>query len=242
MSDPTIERSPEEIEANVAKLRAETRQAEAEAVVAELEAAKSRIELAKKDHEAAEWRAKDVHHRRYHFDEAVSGTSVEKCVKQLLTWSRTDAEEDVDPRDIEVIFTSPGGTIFDGFELFDTIQDLRKHGHHITTGTYGMAASMAGVLLQAGDHRWCSQSSWVMIHRAAFGALGQTHDIEDQVKFVRRLEARIIDIYVQRAEAAGGTLTSAKIKRNWDRRDWWLTAEECLELGIIDEIRGGMRS
>jgi ATP-dependent protease ClpP protease subunit len=100
-----------------------------------------------------------------------------------------------------------------------------------------MAASMAGVLLQAGDVRWCSQSSWVMIHRASYGAIGQSHDIEDQVKFVRRIEDRILDIFVLRSE---GKLTKAKIKRNWDRKDWWLTADECLELGIVDSVRGAM--
>jgi ATP-dependent Clp protease protease subunit len=230
-------RTEEEIAATVVKLQAEARKAEAEAEVATLEAAKARLELAKKEHEGAKWRAEDHHHRRYHFDESVTGASVEKCVRQLWTWSRIDAEEGVAPGDMEIIFTSPGGSIFDGFELFDTIQDLRRYGHHITTGTYGMAASMAGVLLQAGDVRWCSQSSWVMIHRASYGAMGQSHDIEDQVAFVKRIEERIIDIYVKRSE---GKLTAQKIKRNWDRKDWWLTAEDCLELGVIDSIRGGL--
>ncbi len=238
MSDDTIERTEEEIAANVAKLRAEARKAEAEAAVADLEASKTRIELAKKEHEAAEWRAKDVHHRVYDFSESVTATSVSKCVAQLLTWSRLDAETGSGPQPMEIIFAvSPGGSIFDGFYLFDQIRELANKGHHITTGTYGMAASMSGVLLQAGDTRWCSMSSWVMIHSASFGVSGQTHDVKDQLKLVERLEDRLFDIYVKRSD---GKLTRRKIKANSSRRDWWLSAGEALKLGVVDELRGGL--
>ena len=51
-----------------------------------------------------------------------------------------------------------------------------------------MAASMAGILLQAGDTRWVGHQAWVMIHRAAFGAWGKTHEIEDEVEFVKELK------------------------------------------------------
>ena len=99
-----------------------------------------------------------------------------------------------------------------------------------------MAASMAGILLQAGDTRWIGHQSWMMIHRAAFGAYGKTFEIEDEVKFVRRIESRILDIFALRS-----SLTRQKIKRNWDRKDWWISADECLEIGLVDEIRGMMR-
>ena len=99
----------------------------------------------------------------------------------------------------------------DGFELFDFIQELRAKGHKVTTGSLGMAASMAGILLMAGDVRWIGHQSWMMIHRAAFGAYGKTYEIEDEVKFVRRIEERILDIFTHRSK-----LTKSKIKRNWD--------------------------
>ena len=136
---------------------------------------------------------------------------------------------------MEIIFSSPGGSIIDGFELFDHIQQLRNDGHHITTGTLGMAASMAGILLQAGDTRWVGQQAWVMIHRAAFGAWGKTFEIEDEVKFVKRMEERILDIFTSRSK-----LSRNKIKRNWDRKDWWISAEEAITLGLVDEIRATM--
>ena len=149
---------------------------------------------------------------------------------KLTEWSRLSPA-----CDIEIVFSSPGGSIIDGFELFDHIQHLRNEGHHITTGTLGYAASMAGILLQAGDTRWIGQQAWMMIHRAAFGAIGKTYEVEDEVKLVKRIEDRIVDIFTKRSK-----LTSMKIKRNWDRKDWWIDADECLDLGLVDEIRGKM--
>ena len=98
-----------------------------------------------------------------------------------------------------------------------------------------MAASMAGILLQAGDTRWIGQQAWLMIHRAAFGAYGKTFEIEDEVKFVKRIEERILDIFTSRSK-----LTRNRIKRNWERKDWWISAEEALELGLIDDVRAIM--
>lgn len=120
-------------------------------------------------------------------------------------------------------------------ELFDFIQHLRNKGHHITTGTLGMAASMAGILLQSGDTRWVGHQAWLMIHRAAFGAYGKTFEVEDEVKLVKRMEERILDIFTTRSK-----LTANKIKRNWDRKDWWISADEALQAGLVDEVRAVM--
>ena len=98
-----------------------------------------------------------------------------------------------------------------------------------------MAASMAGILLQAGDVRWIGHQCWLMIHRAAFGAFGKTFEVEDEVKFIKRIEKRIVDIFTTRSN-----LTAQKIKRNWDRKDWWIDADECLELELVDEVRAMM--
>ena len=77
--------------------------------------------------------------------------------------------------------------------------------------------------------------SWMMIHRAAFGAIGKTFEVEDEVKFVKRIEGRILDLFTSRSK-----LTKQKIKRNWDRKDWWIDADECLELELVDEVRAMM--
>lgn len=237
MEEEKENRTPKEIEADL-KLK------EAEIAFKIAETEKIQAESSKAVYEAYEaellWKeSKMVHERRmaddennhlYRFDGDVSKTSVLRCMRKLTEWSR------LSPKcDMEIVFSSPGGSIIDGFELFDFIQELRSRGHKIITGSLGMAASMAGILLMAGDVRWIGHQCWMMIHRAAFGAIGKTYEVEDEVRLVKRIEERCLDIFVARSK-----LTKQKIKRNWDRKDWWIDADECLELGLVDEIRGIM--
>jgi ATP-dependent Clp endopeptidase proteolytic subunit ClpP len=231
------QRTPEEIEADV-KLKeaevafklAETEKIQAETSKAIFEAHEA--ELLYKESKLIHERklSEDENNHLFRFDGDVSKVSVLRCMKKLTEWSRLSPG-----CDMEIVFSSPGGSIIDGFELFDFIQELRTRGHKITTGSLGMAASMAGILLMAGDIRWIGHQCWMMIHRAAFGAIGKTYEVEDEVKLVKRIEERCLDIFVSRSK-----LTKQKIKRNWDRKDWWIDADECLELGLVDEIRGIM--
>ena len=172
----------------------------------------------------------DEENNVYRFSKDVSHHSVQACMTKLTEWHRADPK-----CKMEIVFSSPGGSIIDGFELFDFIQHLRNEGHKVTTGSLGMAASMAGILLQAGDVRWIGHQAWMMIHRAAFGAIGKTYEVEDEVRLVKRIEERCLDIFVSRSK-----LTKQKIKRNWDRKDWWIDADECLSLGLVDEVRAMM--
>ena len=215
-------------EASLAK--AQARQATAEARKAEAEASQQEIKLKEAQKTLLKQKATDEENYLYRFNKDVSTHSVAACMSKLTEWSR------ISPGcDIEIVFSSPGGSIIDGFELFDFIQELRGRGHAITTGSLGMAASMAGILLQAGGTRWIGHQAWMMIHRAAFGAIGKTYEVEDEVKLVKRIEDRCVDIFVSRSR-----LTKLKIKRNWDRKDWWIDADECLELGLVDEVRAIM--
>ena len=150
MSD--TKRSPEEINATVLKLKAEAAKAEAEArkVIAEAQSAeaaatKEQLELAKYKEDQAKFHASDQENFVYRFSGGVDKTTVAKCRNKLTQWSRRFPD-----CDMEIVFASPGGGITAGFELFDFIQQLRAKDHHITTGSLGMAASMAGILLQSG--------------------------------------------------------------------------------------------
>ena len=244
MSEETETRTKQEIEADIALKVAEARKMDAdvrntEALIRknDLEADKVAIDLKckamdllVKQEKHAKDKATDDENHLYRFAGEVSGGSVHRCMHTLTEWHRIDPE-----CNIEIIFSSPGGGIIEGFELFDFIQHLRNEGHHITTGTIGYAASMAGILLQAGDTRWIGQQAWMMIHRAAFGAYGKTFEIEDEVKFVKRMEERILDIFTSRSN-----LTRNKIKRNWERKDWWISSEEAVELQLVDEVRAIM--
>lgn len=233
-SDSLPRLSPEEQAANAERLRAEAtkalaeaRKAEAEASEQEHKATEARLKAEKAVEMDERNKATDEYARVYRFDGEVTARSVKDCMVKLTEWHRRDPEST-----IEIIFSSPGGSIFDGMELFDFIRDLSEQGHHMITGGLGMAASMAGILLQAGDERWMGRETWILIHRAAFFAGGSTFEVEDRVKLIKRIEKRIIEIFTERSE-----LTSQKIRRNWKRKDWWLNSDEALEYGLVDEVR-----
>jgi ATP-dependent Clp protease protease subunit len=97
-----------------------------------------------------------------------------------------------------------------------------------------MAASMGGILLQAGSHRVLAPNAYMLIHEVSSLAWGGASELEDEVAFVKRLQDRILDILAERS-----TMTRQQIARKWKRKDWWLDAPEALRLGFVDEIRGG---
>ena len=84
--------------------------------------------------------------------------------------------------------------MIDGMALFDYIQQVKAMGHHVTTGCMGYAASMAGILLQAGHRRVMGRESYVLIHEVAAGAAGKIGEIEDTVEFLKKIEDRVLDI------------------------------------------------
>lgn len=158
----------------------------------------------------------------------VTYSSVLTCIKMLDNWSRRYVGEP-----ISLTFDSPGGSVFDGLHLYDFIQDLRRRGHRVTTRTQGMAASMGGILLQAGDHRTISRNGFILIHEVSTRAGGKLTDLEDETALIKRLQEKCISIL-----ASKSTMTVATITKRMCRRDWWLDAEESLRLGFVDEVEG----
>ena len=205
----------------------QARKAAAEAVAAEHAAELAQINRDREVYKRSREEASDLYHHVYRFVGEVSAGSVKTCMDELILWSRLDPG-----CDIEIIFQSPGGDTVAGMALWDVLQDLRAHGHKLTTVARGYAASMAGILLQAGDVRVMGRESWLLIHEASFGVIGSFGEVEDRVEWVRKLQNRILDIF-----AARSNLSRAQIKRRWHRKDWWLDSEEALKLGFIDEIR-----
>ena len=180
---------------------------------------------------AAKDEASNDRHRVYNFNGEVSETSVKSCLNQLNEWIRM-AEATDDKAQIEIIFNSPGGAIIDGLALYDHIQIAKRRGHHFTTTALGMAASMGGILLQAGDKRTMGAESVLLIHEASFGASGSMGQVEDTVELIKKLQERLLNILCSRS-----TMTVDEMKHKWERKNWWLTSPEALELGLVDEIR-----
>jgi len=95
-----------------------------------------------------------------------------------------------------------------------------------------MAASMAGILLQAGTVRVMANESWLLIHQVQFGAIGSFGEVEDRTEWVRRGQDRGVDLFCERASG----ISKRTFKKKWERKDWWLTSDESIEYGIADRV------
>ena len=182
--------------------------------------------------------ASDRFHHVYSFTDMISSASVAACMARLDLWHRTSPG-----CAIEISFTSPGGDVIEGLALFDYILYMRRLGHKVTTSALGWAASMAGILLQAGTVRIMHKEAWVLIHEIRFGTSGKIGDIEDTTEWFKRVQDRVVNIFAERCKTAmeNGTaseiLTAEEIKQHWLRKDWWLSSDECLKYGLVDEVR-----
>ncbi len=143
---------------------------------------------------------------------------------QLLFLESTDAS-----KDIQIYINSPGGGVYAGLGIYDTMQFIKPDVATICTG---MAASMGAVLLCAGakGKRSALPHSRVMIHQPMGGAQGQASDIEITAREILILKEELYHII---AKHSGQTYD--KVYEDSDR-DYWMKAEKALEYGMIDEI------
>jgi ATP-dependent Clp protease, protease subunit len=138
--------------------------------------------------------------------------------------------ESVDSRkDIQIYLNTPGGSVYAGLGIYDTMQYI---GPDVATICTGMAASMGAVLLCAGAEkkRTALPHSRVLIHQPMGGAHGQASDIEITAREIMKLKKELYEVI---ANHSGQPFE--KIEKDSDR-DYWMTAQEALEYGMIDEI------
>lgn len=220
-------------EQEILEKRADIRKTLAEALKAEAEAAAYSLDVERKQELRQMELTSDRYFHTYQFTDMVNMNTVEQAIATMTMWSRQDAASRgaAEPCDMAVTFNSPGGDIIAGIALFDFLLELRRTGHHLTTTAQGIAASMAGILLQAGTLRQMGKESWVLIHQASFGTQGSFGQVEDRVEWVKKVQERIINIFADRS-----LLSKKTIEKNWQRKDWWLDSDECLKLGIVDKV------
>lgn len=132
-------------------------------------------------------------------------------------------------KDVSIYINSPGGSVYAGLGIYDTMQYISSDVATICTG---MAASMAAVLLVAGEKgkRFALPHSRVMIHQPMGGAQGQASDIEITAREIQKLKK---ELYTIIADHSGQPFE--KVERDSDR-DYWMTAQEALDYGMIDNI------
>ena len=143
---------------------------------------------------------------------------------QLLYLDSVDSD-----RDISIYLNTPGGSVYAGLGIYDTMQFVKSKVATICTG---MAASMGAVLLVAGEQgmRAALPHSRVMIHQPLGGIQGQASDIEITAREILKLKDELYQII---SDHSGQTVE--KIRQDADR-DYWMTAKEALEYGMIDKV------
>jgi len=143
---------------------------------------------------------------------------------QLLFLESVDSK-----RDIQIYLNTPGGSVYAGLGIYDTMQYIAPDVATICTG---MAASMGAVLLCAGQKgkRTALRHSRILIHQPMGGAEGQASDIEITTREILKLKKELYDII-----ASHSGQTFKKIEKDSDR-DYWMTAEEAKAYGMIDEL------
>jgi ATP-dependent Clp protease protease subunit len=143
---------------------------------------------------------------------------------QLLFLESQDSE-----RDIQIYLNSPGGSVYAGLGIYDTMQYLKPE---ISTICTGMAASMAAVLMCAGakGKRYALPHSRIMIHQPMGGTQGQASDIEIEAREIQKLKKELYEIIAYHS--------GKDYEQVWkdSDRDYWMTAAEAKDYGMIDEV------
>ncbi|MCP4460352.1 MAG: ATP-dependent Clp protease proteolytic subunit [Cytophagales bacterium] len=157
------------------------------------------------------------------------GMAVDDNISNIIT-AQLLFLESVDPKqDILLYVNSPGGSVYAGLGMYDTMQYV---GPDVATICTGMAASMAAVLLAGGakDKRSALPHSRIMIHQPSGGMQGQSRDMEITLKQMVELRK---DLYTILSDHSGKTYK--EIEKDSDR-DYWMRAQEAKDYGLIDEV------
>lgn len=157
------------------------------------------------------------------------GTAIDDYVANVIQAQLLFLESVDATKDISIYINSPGGGVYAGLGMYDTMQFIKPDVATICTG---MAASMAAVLMCAGTKgkRSALPHSRIMIHQPLGGAQGQASDIEITAREILKLKG---ELYTIIANHSGQTLK--KVEKDSDR-DYWMKADEAKQYGMIDEI------
>ncbi|MBM3447521.1 MAG: ATP-dependent Clp endopeptidase proteolytic subunit ClpP [Bacteroidetes bacterium] len=157
------------------------------------------------------------------------GTEIDDYIANIIQAQLLFLESTDSKKDIQIYINSPGGSVYAGLGIYDTMQYINPDVATICTG---MAASMGAVLLCSGaaGKRTGLKHSRVMIHQPLGGARGQASDIEITAREIQKLKKELYDII-----AIHSGQTYDKVWEDSDR-DYWMIAQEAKEYGMIDEV------
>ena len=157
------------------------------------------------------------------------GTAIDDYVANVIQAQLLFLESTDPKRDIQIYLNSPGGSVYAGLGIYDTMQFI---GPDVATICTGMAASMAAVLMCSGTpgKRSALPHSRIMIHQPMGGAQGQASDMEITVKEILKLKTELYQIIADHSHNSIERITADS------DRDHWMTAQEALEYGMIDRV------
>ena len=159
--------------------------------------------------------------------EEVNEASANTIVAQLLHLANEDPD-----KDIQLYINSPGGSVYDGLAIYDTMQYIKPD---VQTIGIGLQASMGAFLLSSGakGKRFVLPNARVMIHQPSSGTQGKVTDQEISLREAVEIKSRLAKIM---AKNTGQKLD--KIKADMER-DYWMSAAEAMKYGLVDEVIGG---
>ncbi|MCX8510896.1 MAG: ATP-dependent Clp protease proteolytic subunit [Verrucomicrobiota bacterium] len=157
------------------------------------------------------------------------GTGVDDMVANSIIAQLLFLQMEDPKKDIHIYINSPGGSVTAGLAIYDTMQFMTCD---VNTYCIGMAASMGAVLLAAGARgkRFALPNSDIMIHQVSGGASGTASDVERTVEYMFKLKKRLIRIL---ADHTGKSEEQVKFDSD---RDYYMSAEEAKEYGLVDEV------
>ena len=157
------------------------------------------------------------------------GTAIDDYVANVIMAQLLFLDSADRNRDIQIYVNSPGGSVYAGLGIYDTMQYVEPN---VATCCVGIAASMAAVLLCAGEKgkRSALKHSRVMIHQPMGGAQGQVSEIEITYKEITKIKKELYDII-----SIHSGQPYEKVEKDSDR-DYWMTGEEAKTYGMIDEV------
>ncbi|MBP6634448.1 MAG: ATP-dependent Clp endopeptidase proteolytic subunit ClpP [Paludibacter sp.] len=157
------------------------------------------------------------------------GTQVDDYTANVIQAQLLFLDSSDPGKDISIYLNTPGGSVYAGLGIYDTMQFI---GSDVATICTGMAASMGAVLLVAGadGKRSALKHSRVMIHQPMGGAQGQASDIEITAREIQKLKKELYTIIADHSKN-----DFERIEKDSDR-DYWMTSQEALDYGMIDKI------
>ncbi len=157
------------------------------------------------------------------------GSAVDDQVANLIVAQLLHLESDDPDRDISIYINSPGGSIYAGLAIYDTMQFIKPE---VSTMCVGMAMSMGSLLLAAGakGKRMALPNSRVLMHQPSAGFEGQATDIEIHAKEILKVRKRIDEIYAKHTEQP-----EERVHKDMER-DRFFKAQEAADYGLIDKV------